>query len=234
MRHSNQTIIEHERVRLRVLLLGMLCSILFLTITMWNIQISQTTDYERDLIKQSVRRVRLPGMRGRIFDREGVCLADNRPRYNIAIFLEELRQPGGWTKTIEHVEAILGHVSLVLRMPPEVQRQDILTHMRKRLPLPLFAWRNIDQVALARFSENANLFPGVDVYVEAERVYPQGALACHILGYVGRADMHQDPTNPFHYYLPEFSGKAGLERRWDGVLRGQGRRKVGPRRCLRV
>ena len=32
-------------------------------------------------------------MRGRILDRNGVALAENRPTYNVSLYLEELRKP---------------------------------------------------------------------------------------------------------------------------------------------
>ena len=39
---------------------------------------------------QSLRRIRIPSARGEIVDRNGVVLANNRPSYDIAIYLDQL------------------------------------------------------------------------------------------------------------------------------------------------
>ena len=93
-----------EIVRLRLLFAVMLMAFLGLGSALWRIQVAHGKSYQKDLMKQSVRRVRLPGVRGCIFDRNGVRLADNRPSYCIAVYLEELRQAGAWKRTITTIE----------------------------------------------------------------------------------------------------------------------------------
>jgi penicillin-binding protein 2 len=97
--------------------------------------------------------------------------------------------------------------------------------MGRRTPLPLVAWRDLDETAWrASWSMPAD-FPGAALTVEPVRIYPHGASACHLLGYVGRADpltlpdLTGDTPEKYHYYLPEMAGKSGVEKRLDGVLR---------------
>ena len=45
-----------------------------------------------NLETQSFRTVRIPAVRGRILDRNGMALAENRPTYNVSLYLEELRK----------------------------------------------------------------------------------------------------------------------------------------------
>jgi penicillin-binding protein 2 len=210
-----------ERIRIRLVLLAMLGAFVFLGVSLWRIQVLNTSQYRSSLDRQSMRRVRLPGIRGRIFDRNGVCLAANRPRYCLAIYTEELRQPGKWTHTIDKVEEVISELSVVLGELPQVSRKDITQHINRRLPLPFLAWHGLDEVALARLAEHKQSFRGVDIYVEPMRVYPHGTLATHVIGYVGRADPVKDSENPYHYYLPEMVGKEGMERAMDSVLRGK-------------
>jgi len=213
--------IDKEQFRIRVLQALILLAFSLVLVMLWRMQVAHGKNYQRDLVRQSVRRVRLPGMRGRIFDRNGNCVADNRPSYCIAIYLEELRMPGRWSNTINRVDGLIDELAQVLELPRQISRKDIKTHIRKRLPMPLIAWRDIDEIALARLAENAATERGVDVYVEAVREYPYGESACHTLGYVGRADNKQDEKEPYHYYLPEMAGRSGLEKVFDGVLRGE-------------
>ncbi|HBA85406.1 MAG TPA: penicillin-binding protein 2 [Verrucomicrobia bacterium] len=213
---------DDEYLRLRVMLIGMMAVFIVLAAAIWKIQVAEGKDYQRDLMKQSVRRVRIPGMRGRIFDRQGVRLADNRPSYCIAVYLEELRQPGRWPKTIAAVEKQLDELSQIIGVPRRLTREDIQMHIGKRLPLPLLAWKDLDDVAMARLAEKTLLTPGVEVSTEAVRVYPQGKAACHVLGYVGRAEIDKNEEDePYHYYLPEMAGKSGVERRFDDLLKGE-------------
>jgi penicillin-binding protein 2 len=61
----------------------------------------------------------------------------------------------------------------------------------------------------------------VDVYVQPCRTYPQGTLAAHVLGFTGVAELSADGDEPFHYYLPEIGGKAGVECRMNDALSGR-------------
>jgi penicillin-binding protein 2 len=210
-----------ERVRVRLILLAMLLGFIFLGINLWRIQVLDTSQYRSSLDRQSMRRVRVPGIRGRIFDCNGVCLADNRPRYCLAIYTEELRQRGKLSHTIDKVEDTISQLAVVLGQSPQVSRNDIVQHVRRRLPMPFLAWKGLDDVALARLAEHKQDFRGVDIYVEPLRVYPAQPLATHVVGYVGRAALTDDEKQSYHYYLPEMVGKYGIEQSMDKILRGQ-------------
>ena len=77
---------------LRLLTMGMLCGMLILLAGLWWVQIVSVRDYREDLETQSYRSVRIPAERGRILDRNGIALAENRPNYSISLYLEELRE----------------------------------------------------------------------------------------------------------------------------------------------
>jgi penicillin-binding protein 2 len=59
---------------------------------LWLLQIVCAKQFETDLKKQSIRHVRTPAIRGRILDRNGVVLADEKPRYNAILYLEDLQR----------------------------------------------------------------------------------------------------------------------------------------------
>ena len=211
--------LDDEFMRARLVLLGMLAALSFLGVALWRAQVVNTLKYTTSLDRQSMRRVRLPAIRGTIQDRNGVPLAVNRPSYCIAVYAEELRLPGRASRTVDEIERVLDGLAGVIGRPREVTREDIEKHIQIRRPLPLLAWRNIDNRVLARWAESRVSFPGVDVAIEPVREYPRGALAAHVLGYVGRLDPVLDGT--FHYYLPEMEGKTGVERTLNERLSGQ-------------
>jgi penicillin-binding protein 2 len=219
--NAPSTVWDDDLLRLRLLLVVFLLAITGLGSFLWRIQVAQSDRYEVDLTKQSVRRIRLPGVRGNIIDRQGQILAENRPSHGVALYMEELRKPGPWKNTIDHVEDVITRIGKIIGRPPEITREEIRAHIRRRLPLPLVAWRDLSDEAMARFIESGAAVPGVDLYTEPVRFYPQGALACHALGYVGRADPPKDEEEPFHYYIPEMVGRSGLEKSMDASLRGE-------------
>jgi len=60
---------------------------------LWWVQIVSAREYESHLETQSYRTVRIPAVRGKILDRNGEVLAENRPQYNLSLYLDDLRKP---------------------------------------------------------------------------------------------------------------------------------------------
>ncbi len=207
------------RWRLLILALLAVASLGLLASRLHTLQVRESGDYASSLVRQSVRRVLLPAPRGRIFDRNGVVLADNRPSYCIAVYVEELRKPGPWSNTVNAVEARLDEISAELGIPRQISRADIRRHISRRLPLPLLAWQDVDDRTLARFAEEFANNPGMDIYVQPERIYPNGSLASHVLGYVGR-EKPAETNELFHYNVLGMKGRAGIEASMDAVLAG--------------
>ncbi|MGO8931455.1 MAG: peptidoglycan D,D-transpeptidase FtsI family protein [Limisphaerales bacterium] len=59
---------------------------------LWWVQVVSARDYQANLETQSFRTVRIPAVRGKILDRNGVALAESRPTYNVSLYLEELHK----------------------------------------------------------------------------------------------------------------------------------------------
>lgn len=146
----------------------MIAAYLLLLGSLWNLQVAKGSQFEDRIKGQSLRRVRLPGIRGKIYDRNGLCLADNRPTYSIALFLENVRQRGAWSNTVNYaMTSVVERVSNVIGLEPEVDREKIRKHIHLRLPLPLVLWQDISPRAIARFAEQAIDIPGADLYTQA-------------------------------------------------------------------
>jgi penicillin-binding protein 2 len=213
---------RRETVRFLLILGALAAAMLFLAGSLWNVQVRRASAFETSFDRQSVRRVRLPAARGTIFDRNGDCLAGNKPNFCLAVYIEELRQPGKWSRTVAEVERVLDRTANVVGRPPGVTTEDIWKHIRQRLPLPFIAWRNLTFEELARWECSETEEPSVDVYVEPVRCYPRKSLAAHAVGYVRRMDPGQDgDMKPYHYYLPDFQGECGAERAFDSILAGE-------------
>ena len=57
---------------------------------LWWVQVVSARDYQENLEAQSFRTVRIPAVRGRVLDRNGIALAESQPTYNVSLYLEEL------------------------------------------------------------------------------------------------------------------------------------------------
>ncbi len=78
--------------QLRAVSLMVFCGLGILLAGLWWVQIVSAREYRESLETQSFRTVRIPAVRGKILDREGNVLAENRPTYSISMYLEELRK----------------------------------------------------------------------------------------------------------------------------------------------
>jgi penicillin-binding protein 2 len=69
--------------------------------------------------------------------------------------------------------------------------------------------------------EHQDDFPGVEVHELAQRVYPNGNLAAHLLGYVAEANRQEiDSHRAQHYQDGDDIGKLGVEKSFEQYLRG--------------
>ena len=59
---------------------------------LWWVQVVSYRDYQAHLQTQSFRTVRIPAIRGKIMDRNGIALADSQPNYSVSLYLEDLRK----------------------------------------------------------------------------------------------------------------------------------------------
>ena len=216
-----------SRVNVIALALVFLAGLLHLGVRLHEIQVETAADYNYASARQSVRRVRTGGMRGRILDRRGTVLADNRPSVSLVCHPAAF-QRRTWEETAEDMRASIDALAAVIgrSAPPTDER--IRRHVARLLPLPLVVWDRLDARELARFCEHERDFPGFSLQESVERVYPQGGLAAHAIGWVGRTAAEAEAGDEkFYFIAPELHGKGGIEYQYDGFLSGvPGERKI--------
>jgi len=79
--------------QLRLVAVVLAAGLFILLAGLWWVQIVSAREYQSHLETQSNRTVRIPAVRGKILDRRGRVLAENRPRYNLSLYLGDLRKP---------------------------------------------------------------------------------------------------------------------------------------------
>jgi penicillin-binding protein 2 len=79
--------------QLRLVAVMLTAGLFILLAGLWWVQVVSAREYQAHLDTQAYRTIRIPALRGKILDREGRVLAENRPRYNLSLYLDDLRKP---------------------------------------------------------------------------------------------------------------------------------------------
>src|SRR5246127_2147781 len=234
-----------SRVRIQLLGLLMLMGMGALGLKLWWIQVAHGQEWTSQLRGSSQATVRIPSVRGEIKDRNGVTLVQNRASYEVDFYLPEMvkgyRERFGSPPLTEYRAIING-------MPKDQKEPDIIRivndgvvprlnqldlardynsaklerHFRNDTEVPYSYIKDIDFPTLAKFSEHDVGLPGVDIAIKPVRSYVYGALASHILGYVGAPDdTNKDEARKFTFYQGDVEGKSNVERSMDQYLRGK-------------
>ena len=231
---------DDRELRFLAIVMFIGCSILITGL--WYIQIVSSRHFEADLIGQATRTVRVPAVRGKILDRNGVPLADNRPVFSLDLYLADLSQRfrdnyRKLKKEYQPTRDQLGHLQRLARFqvvsniahqvgqwlgaPVELDEKEFHNHFVNLRALPLSIVDNLTLEQVARFSEQPQSLPGLELRVEPRRVYPYGTTAAHLIGILKRDDRSMENEDAFfHYRLPDWRGLTGIESRFDTELRG--------------
>ncbi len=198
-----------------------------LMVSLFRLQVLNVADFKEEQAIQTTRRVRVPGMRGRILDRQGRVLAECRPSRSIRCYLEHFQRRGAVSNTVAAVDADLDRLSALLKQPREISPKQIVRHIRTASAVPLTVWQDLDEATFARFCEQSHNFPGFEGFIDPERSYPYGELAAHVLGYTGRGDPEDGGDDPVYYSEKELRGREGVERFYNSYLASvSGERRV--------
>jgi penicillin-binding protein 2 len=207
--------------------------------------VAHGAEWTSQLRGSSQATVRIPSVRGEIKDRNGVTLVQNRASYEVDFYLPEMvkgyRERFGSPPLSEYRAIING-------MPKDQKEPDIIKivndgivprlndldlardynagklqrHYRNDTEVPFSYIKDIDFPTMAKFSEHDVGLPGVDIAIKPVRSYVYGALAAHILGYVGMPnDIDKEEAGKFTFYQQDMEGKSNIEKSMDEYLRGK-------------
>ncbi|HET6499109.1 MAG TPA: penicillin-binding protein 2 [Coriobacteriia bacterium] len=199
--------LKSRYVTLGVLILGVL-AVLF--VRSWSLQVLSGDRFAAAAEDNRVREVIVDAPRGRILDRNGDPLVQNRASLGVTV-----------AAAARHDEELLYRLSVILDEPfDQVMERAASTREAPLEPRVVSVDVPIDVVA--RLAERESEFPGVEVAVIPVREYPRGMLAAHVLGYTGEiSERALESPGMEAYSLGDIVGKAGAEYQFEAVLQGE-------------
>ncbi|MBA2338282.1 MAG: penicillin-binding protein 2 [Acidimicrobiia bacterium] len=197
----------------RLAVLGVLFLALFsvLTLRLWTVQVTASTEYQILAENNQVRVVETPAPRGEIRDRQGRLMAGTQPA--LAAVLDGALVPDeddpDEPDFIQRLSALTGIAADEVR--------HAVADARTRADRITLVEELSDEQAL-RLVEYEEDFPGVSVLPQPVRIYPEAVLGGHLVGYIG--DPNEDDIAKPGISPTDRVGRAGVERQYDDDLRG--------------
>lgn len=210
---------KRSGVALRTAIIGGVGVALFavLFFRLWSLQVVTGDKYLAEANDNRTREVRVRAPRGRILDRDGNVLVDNRT--SMALQVDPTKIPSNKVKRA----ALFTRIGTVL----DLDRQQIRKRYRQELKdnppgSPITLAENVSDDVAFYIQEHQYDFPEVDINRVFVRRYPEGLTAAHLLGSVGEVTAEDLDANKDEDLEPgDTIGKAGLEQTYDSVLRGK-------------
>jgi len=214
--------------RLRLTIIGVVVVSLFaaLLTRLWYLQVLNGPQFVEAAKRNEVRILCEPAPRGRIRDRTGKVIVDNKVTSAVTVS----------NKAVKDNPQTLPRLSALLAVP-EVELKKRLADKRYTNLKPIPVALEVPPEKVIFLKENSSTFPGVEAQPLASRSYPLDRLASHVVGTVGPITKGElddlrtkkppptglvDPVDDCRSYKDNDEiGKTGVEASFDEQLRGK-------------
>lgn len=188
---------------------------------LWSMQVIDAESYSKQAESNRTRTISVEAPRGRILDRNGTELVTNRPSLTVVAKADVAND----AITVHLLANLIGMPAMAVRR----KIQDSTKGAQSARPVAVDVSRRVVSYIDAR----PTLFEGVSVEQRTQRLYPQGSLAAHVLGYTGSITQEQadqmdgSDSASIQYELGDVVGQSGVEYEYESVLQGiKGEQKV--------
>ncbi len=196
--------------RINIISAAIFASSLLLLTALFYFQIIGYGYYRSLSLKNTVRTIPLEASRGAIYDRKGIVLAKDDISFNLVLIPQEISDLGN---TLNMLSVVTGR-----------KREDLEAIYRKnyRLPfVPADIISNIPPEKAFKMEERLVDIPGAFIWSVPKRLYPNGRVGSHVIGYIGKiADSELKRLKDYGYSMRDLVGKNGVEQQYDAYLKG--------------
>ncbi len=212
---DHQRELYYFQLRLAIVGSAVLFAFFLLLVRFFYVQVIQHEYYHTLAEQNRIFIVPVVPNRGLILDRNGVVLAHNFAAYTLEIT----------PSLVEDLEQTITELSTLVEVTPKDRKrfQKLLEEGHDLASIPIRTRLNDEEVA--RIAVNNYRFPGVEINARLFRHYPNGEIASHVVGYIGRisdndVDDLRNQGTAANYSASDYIGKVGLEQRYEKQLRG--------------
>jgi penicillin-binding protein 2 len=184
-----------------------------LGVRLYQLQILEGDQFRTKAEENSVSARLVAPLRGRILDRFGVELANNRRNYRVLIVPEQ---------ALEGVDVALETVGCIILLTDRDRARIHRDIANNKKFVPSIVAENLTWEEFARVNLHLPYLSGIQPDVGETRDYPFGDELSHVLGYVAAVSpKEEEADNDPVLELPGFRiGKRGIEKSCDSKLRG--------------
>ncbi len=180
---------------------------------LWSMQLVSGDEYSQQADSNRTRTVTTVAPRGRILDRNGVELVGNRPSLTVTAHND-----------VASDDVELQLLANLLGMPKVAAKRKV-TDSSQGAQSARTVSVDVTRATVAFIQEHADTFPNVLIEQRTQRAYPQGEVACHLLGYTGtvtqdQIQASQQSGSGLTYESGDTTGQAGVEYQYEEVLQG--------------
>jgi penicillin-binding protein 2 len=183
----------------------------------WKLQVIDADKYSSLAERNRVRYIPVIAPRGRMLDRDGRVLVDNRPAFSVLLLRDE--------PTL--VEKYLPSISDGLGIPLDDLRDQLAN--TKNLPKfqPIIIKPDASRADIDFIESHRSDIPVLEMISVSRRRYLPGGFLAHAAGYVGEVSEQQIEASNGKLRPGDFAGKTGLEHQYNDLLQGtDGMRRV--------
>ena len=189
-----------------------LAAFVVLFIRLIYLQVVMGEEYYRMSLNNSIRLQNIDPPRGRIYDRQGNLLVDNRPAFDVDITL----------KDAEPLRPTLEKLSPHLQTPADALLTQIKQTKGASAYQPRLLKPDVGRDTLAAIEVHKYDLPGVSVNVNLRRHYIHERLASHLIGYLSEISPAELKSGLFpDSRSGDLIGKFGAEKGYENFLRGK-------------
>src|SRR5262250_846510 len=183
----------------------------------WKLQVIDSDKYGQMAEQNRVRSIPIIAPRGRMLDRDGRVLVDNRPSFSVLLLRDDPKL----------IEQYLPAISDGLSIPMDDLRDQLQNTRNLPKFQPIVIKPEASSADLDFIESHRSDIPVLEMLSVSRRRYlPNGFLA-HATGYVGEASENQIENSNGKLRPGDVVGKFGLERQYNDILMGtDGMRRV--------
>ena len=183
----------------------------------WKLQVIDADKYSQMAERNRVRAIPIIAPRGRMLDRDGRVLVDNRPSFSVLLLRDDPDEVQKYLPTIAD--------GLGLSMDDLKDELESTKNLPRFQPIVIKPEATPADVAYIE-SHRADV-PVLEMLSVSRRRYLPGAFLAHATGYVGEVSEQQIESSNGKLRPGDFAGKNGLERQYNDILMGtDGMRRV--------